>query len=37
MAMMEKDGFPKNMVWTGLHALPAGLTFTDGKFDVLCF
>jgi hypothetical protein len=33
VAMIEKDYFPKNTVWTGLHTFPAGLTFPAVEFN----
>ena len=35
MAMIEKDYFPKNTVWTGLHTFPAGLAFPAVELNEL--
>jgi hypothetical protein len=35
MAMIEKDYFPKNTVWTCLHTFPAGLTFSAVELNEL--
>ena len=35
MAMIEKDYFPKNTVWTGLHTFPTGLTSSAVELNEL--
>ena len=35
MAMIEKDYFPKNTVWTGLHTFPAALTSSAVELNEL--